>query len=156
VLDGILLDGVFFLYIFKGDVMKKVVFGFLLLFGSISNSMAGPAPDASYWDVRYITSSDYYPAWEPMWNKYSTEENHGGGWIAIYVLVVGYTNSIYAGFGGSTMEVFDTVPIDFDGDRIIDGWWYIYLYTGPMSSGQIIVKDIYNNRYGTQDWISVR
>lgn len=49
--------------------MKKLILGFLLLVGLVSNVLAGPAPEASYWDVRYVGSTS--GGWENTFGKLS-------------------------------------------------------------------------------------
>jgi len=131
--------------------MKKLILGFLLLVGLVSSSVAGPATKAYYWDVRYVSSNT--GGWENTYGKYSTTENHGGT-VKAYVLIGGYTNSVVATFNGSAMQLTWTSSIDFNGDGIVDGWWYEY--TGYGQSGTIEIKDMKNYRWGTQDRIYVK
>jgi len=131
--------------------MKKLTLVFLLFVGLVSNVLAGPAPESYYWDVRYVDST--LGGWEDTYGKSITTENHGGT-VRAYVLVGGYSNSILATFNNSVMQMTDSEPVDFNGDNIIDGFWYEF--TGTGNSGNIEIYDVYNFQWGIRDRMYVR
>jgi len=138
--------------------MKKLILGFLLLVGLVSNSVAGPATKAYYWTIYSVGSTEhdvqYGQFWEDTWNDdYSTDDNHGG-YVVADVIILGYSNSLVVTFNGSNMQLLRTEAIHTDYDNIVDGWRYYYGAYGE--SGTIEVRDINNYSYQTVDRIHVR
>lgn len=85
--------------------------------------------------------------------KTITTQDHGGT-IDVYVLVVGYSNSIMATLNNSVMQMTWTAALDFNGDGIVDGFWY--RFTGSGTSGTVEIRDFSNFQWAVRDRIYIR
>ncbi len=97
---------------------------------------APPLTDFYVWGVQSsdhptIEQIQYTSSFFPV----STTENHGGTWLKVYVVEVGYAGQRFAYFNNSLMSLNNTYPLDFDGDNIIDGYICEWLYQGNFTNG---------------------
>lgn len=56
--------------------------------------------------------------------------DHGGTWFQAITVEVGYAKSRFANFNGMQMTLTDTAPLDFNNDRIVDGYLCLWTYEG--------------------------
>lgn len=56
--------------------------------------------------------------------------DHGGTWFQAITVEVGYAKARFAYFNGMQMTLTDTEPIDFNNDRIVDGYLCLWTYEG--------------------------
>lgn len=72
-------------------------------------------------------SSSFYPT--------STTLDHGGSWLAVITIEVGYAGQRYAYFNNTLMTLEDIQGFDSDGDSIIDGYYCLWGYENNFISG---------------------
>ncbi len=65
----------------------------------------------------------------------STALNHGGSWLSISTIEVGYVNYRNAYFNGTPMELSDVLSFDIDGDGKIDYSLCIWRYDYDFTTG---------------------
>lgn len=109
-------------------MFKKTALAFTLLGTSIlgiaaTEASAAPAPPLSSLQVVKVESQlggvEYIGQ-----NQLSTIKDHGGSYLYISTVEVGYGHIRYAEMNGSKLKEKDSKMLDFNGDRIIDGWEY--------------------------------
>lgn len=71
-----------------------------------------------------------------------TNRNHGGSTMYVSTVVKGYggISSDFASYGGPgfILNYVDNIPIDFNGDRIVDGWLISWDLSGKSPGGQFL------------------
>lgn len=89
--------------------------------------------------------------------QYATKLDHGGSWIQMITLDVGYAGSNDARFEGHQMSLIDVVPVDTNGDSILDGYLKLWTLDVNYDSGKLIYN-AYPQFVGTkyEAWISVQ
>ncbi len=65
----------------------------------------------------------------------ATALDHGGSWLVVITIEVGYAGRRFAYFKNSPMQLADKDSLDFDGDSIIDGYACYWLYEGDFTNG---------------------
>ena len=79
-------------------------------------------------DIEIIQySSSFYPV--------STVDDHGGTWLRVYTVEIGYAGQRFAYFNNSLMTLEDTQGVDLNNDSIIDGYICTWLYQGSFTNG---------------------
>lgn len=114
--------------------MKKRFFVVLLLclvlsLGSAVNAYAAPAPPLTDLQVYAVWSinSPIYPEYEYFSSsQFSSIHNHGGGEMYIVTYEIGIGSNRIAKMNGQNLTAVRYDPIDLNGDRIIDGWYYYW------------------------------
>jgi hypothetical protein len=135
--------------------MKKFIVIALMLLGFVSNvSAAPPALPPTQWIISHVlsTAGDKPNQWDGVQFSTSTHWNHDGLIYAV-VQVNGYSSPIVT-YNNGAMQLVDTRGIDTNGDGYYNGWMYLYVSSGP--SGNIEVKDWYNNSFATRDTVFVQ
>lgn len=56
--------------------------------------------------------------------------DHGGTWFQAITVEVGYAKTRFAYFNGIQMTLTATEPLDFNNDRIVDGYLCLWTYEG--------------------------
>jgi len=72
-------------------------------------------------------SSSFYPV--------STTDDHGGTWLRVYTVEIGYAGQRYAYFNNMQMSLENTYPVYVDNDNIVDGYICEWLYQGYFTNG---------------------
>lgn len=70
--------------------------------------------------------------------QYATNLDHGGSWIQLITLDVGYSGWREATFDGNKMDLTDVVPVDTDGDTILDGYLRLWTLDVNFDNGKFI------------------
>lgn len=104
-----------------------------------SNSIKAPAPPLTEFYV-YAVYSENQPDGEIIQRSGSfyqtaTTLDHGGSWLIVVTLEVGYAGTRSATFRNSAMKLEEREPLDFDGDGIIDGYLCFWTYEGDFTNG---------------------
>lgn len=104
-----------------------------------SNSVNASAPPLTEFYI-YGVYSENQPDGERIQRSGSfyqtaTMLDHGGSWLIVITIEVGYAGSRFAYFKNSPMKLADKDPLDFDGDSIIDGYACYWLYEGDFTNG---------------------
>lgn len=104
-----------------------------------SNSINAPAAPLSEFYVYAVYSEDQ-PDGEIIQRSGSfyqtaTTLDHGGSWLIVVTLEVGYAGTRSATFRNSAMKLEEREPLDFDGDSIIDGYLCFWTYEGDFTNG---------------------
>ncbi|MCR2064077.1 YolA family protein [Campylobacter helveticus] len=110
-------------------------------FKANSKASKAPAPPVSYVTIGEIQSQK--GGYETIADGQTiTKYDHGGSPFLVATGVIGYGGNSSvdtATFGGSKVNYIDYKGLDFDGDKIIDGWLEIWdLTSAPNESGMFI------------------
>lgn len=93
---------------------------------------AGPAPSLSDLQV-YAAKSANQPSWEYFYpSQLSSVKDHGGSGMEIVTVEKGYAieGLRFAWMKGRSLKIKKTEPADFNGDKIIDGWYVFWNANG--------------------------
>lgn len=89
-------------------------------------STMGSAPPLTYLETYAVWSSDYnngdYEYFDA--NQLSSLNDHGGAEMYIVTAELGYGFVQTAELDGNTLSRVDSLAIDYNGDTIVDGWYY--------------------------------
>lgn len=116
-----------------------------------------PAPPITQMNVRWVNSENA-GAETIANNQYTTQLDHGGSWVQVITFELGYSSRNIATFDGIQMERLDSEPVDVDGDRIVDGFLYLWSVDTTFSSGRFVSSATSaNSPWNTMEtWIQVR
>lgn len=68
--------------------------------------------------------------------EYITQFDHGGNVLQVITCEIGYKATNSATFMGNKMRYLQSSPIDIDGDRIYDGFLYLWESNFSFTTGQ--------------------
>lgn len=70
----------------------------------------------------------------------ATRLDHGGSWLTVVTVEVGYAGTRSATFRSSSMKLDKTERFDIEGDRIVDGYLCYWTYKGDFTGGMFSAK----------------
>ncbi|WP_086929598.1 DUF4879 domain-containing protein [Agarilytica rhodophyticola] len=107
----------------------------------------GPAPGISYFEIAAVVSVSYPFLDEVLANQFSTNEDHGGGQVRVYVFQFGYGNTNNATFAGSSVAATSSTPrcgsnlSQCSAGQTVTGFLHQFDFFGPTNvSGQVNVS----------------
>ena len=96
--------------------------------GIISSMRSGPAPAVSKYYVYFVADSKDGTNYTGEYiNGMSTSYDHNGT-IYVITIEVGYGRE-YSTFNGATVTASEVETLDFNNDRIVDGFWNVFKLT---------------------------
>jgi hypothetical protein len=117
---------------FKKTAFALTLLGTSILGGAVTNVSAAPAPPLSSVKVVKVESQqggiEYINS-----NSFSTVNDHGGSYLYISTVEIGYGQFNRAEMNGSQLKSKESKRLDFDGDRTIDGWEYKWDASGQQN-----------------------
>lgn len=121
--------------------------------GSVAREPAAPV---SYVGVIQVRSTQGGYEDIPR-NQYTTLVDHGGAEMYVVTQKNGEGRD-YATYCGTQVKSIDSASLDFDNDRIVDGWLYLWDLSGMNESGQFTYKATsYNSPWNTKStWINIK
>lgn len=117
-------------------LLSAMLLGVLLVTNVVPVSAAeaqplAPAPALTQFYVDSVASEKCaieYISHSGTTAQVGTKEDHGGTWIEITTVEMGYAKSRTATFNNNSMTLKSKKGIDTDNDGIIDGWTCVWRY----------------------------
>ena len=101
---------------------------------SMSATTRAPAPQVSSARVSEVYSTQGGREVIPV-NQYATNRDHGGEKMQVVTRVIGYGRES-AKYAGTQVYSTESMHIDLNNDRIVDGWMNVWDVSGISESGQ--------------------
>lgn len=96
--------------------------------GIISSMRSGSAPAVSSYYVYFVADSTDGTNYTGEYIDGSTTSYDHNGTIYVITIEVGYGRE-YSTFNGGTVTASDVETLDFNNDRIVDGFWNVFKLT---------------------------
>lgn len=128
------------------DLIKKISDA-NKIYNSINSGsvLSGPAPAVSQYYVYFVadsTDGTNYTG-EEVTGKSMTQYDHNGT-IYVITIEVGYGRE-YTWFNGGLIDLYDSEILDFNNDRIVDGFWNVFKIDNVTSGTFKSRSDSYNS-----------
>lgn len=102
--------------------------------------LRAPAPALTGIYIMGVASPQGGAEYMTTLNQYSTGNDHGGDWIQVLTLEVGYGQNRSGLFNGRSMQIAESSPADLNGDGIVDGFYYLWESYRPFTEGAFETK----------------
>ncbi len=141
--------------IFFNKIAKELAQDFLSIGDSLEQQfyelknfdILGPAPPVTYLEFAYVIS-ELYPNWEYISPyQYATLNDHGGSWMYLAVVQIGYGYD-YANMNGSTLPKVYSYPLT-NSYGTVYGWINFYEASGYQSGQASVQATSMNYPYNT-------
>lgn len=108
------------------DLVKKISDA-NKIYNSINSGsvLSGPAPAVSQYYVYFVADSTDGTNYTGEYINGSTTKYDHNGTIYVITIEVGYGRE-YTWFNGGLINLYDSEILDFDNDRIVDGFWNVF------------------------------
>lgn len=117
---------------FKKLFSSFAVFGITMSLG-LNLASAATTPPLTYLQVASVESElgGYEDLTE---NQVSTVKDHGGSFMYVTTIQLGYSSSKFARMAGNVLPLLKSTPLDINGDFVIDGYQYTWNASGSQYS----------------------